>query len=73
MRVHTHHLRGTRAHFDWSANGDGLCELEPAESIQREPVSVIRSIPIRDIVTAFIVFGALALVAGGVMAMGGGQ
>ena len=58
MKAYLHHLRGT---------------LPPAEDIQREPVSVIRSIPIRDIVTAFIVFGALAFVAGGVMAMGGGQ
>lgn len=39
INVHTHHLRGprySREHFNWSANGDGLLELEPAESIQRD-------------------------------------
>ena len=36
MKVHTHHLRVPREHFHWSANGDGLRELEPAEGIQRE-------------------------------------
>ena len=40
--AHLRHLRctrpayGTREHFDWSANGDSLRELEPAEHIQRE-------------------------------------
>ena len=39
MNVHTRHMRsaiGTREHFEWSANGDSLRELEPAEDYQRE-------------------------------------
>lgn len=45
--------------------------LVPAEDIQRDPVSIIRSIPLGKIATAFIIATALALVAGGVMAIGG--
>lgn len=58
MKVYSHHLRGT---------------LVPAEDIQRDPVSVIRSIPLRKLGAAFIIATALAFVAGGVMAIGGGQ
>ena len=56
--AHLRHLRctrpayGTKDHFDWSANGDSLRELEPvlppAEHIQTDPLTVLRSIERAD-------------------------
>lgn len=74
--AHTRHLRctrpayGTREHFDWSANGDSLRELEPAEHIQRDALSVIKSIDRADFIYSLCIFSALAFVAGAVLAMG---
>ena len=79
MKVHTHHLRGaigTRDHFDWSANGDSLRELEPAEIMQvvpfdhATPLKVIRSIDRGEFIYSICIFSALAFVAGAVLAMG---
>jgi hypothetical protein len=67
MNVHTRHARctrpayGTREHFDWSASGDSLRELEPAEHIQRDAWTVIRSIDRADrLWTAFLFVSAFA-------------
>ena len=73
MNVHLHHLRGavgTRSHFDWSANEDSLRELEPAEHIQTDPLTVLRSIDRADFFYSICIFSALAFVAGAVLAMG---
>lgn len=57
--AHTRHLRctlpayGTREHFEWSANGDSLRELEPAEHIQREPEQ-FWTVPRSLILAAFV-------------------
>jgi hypothetical protein len=40
-------------------------ELAPAEEVQRDPVSIIRTIPKREIAGWFAVFGLLAVVAAG--------
>lgn len=82
MTHHTRHLRGaigTRGHYDWSANGDGLRELEPVEIMQvapfdhATPLNVIRSIDRADFFYSICIFSALAFVAGAVLAMGAGQ
>ena len=79
MKVHTHHLRGaigTRDHFDWSANGDSLRELEPAEIMQvapfdhATPLNVIRSIDRAELVWAAFIFLALGFGAGALFAIG---
>lgn len=83
MKVHTHHLRCTRPaygakdHFDWAASGDSLRELEPvlppAEHIQRDALSVIRSIERADrLWTAFLFVSAFAGI-GLFFAIGGGK
>lgn len=81
-RAFSRHLRGTlpaygtKDHFEWSANGDSLRELEPAETMQvapfdhATPLNVIKSIDRAEIVKAFCIFSALAFVAGAVLAMG---
>lgn len=75
-RAFSRHLRGTlpaygtKDHFDWSANGDSLRELEPAEHIQRDALSVIKSIDRADFIYSICIFSALAFVAGAVLAMG---
>lgn len=75
-RAYTHHLRGTlpaygtKDHFDWSANGDSLRELEPAEHIQADPLAVLRSIDRAEFIYSICIFSALAFVAGAVLAMG---
>lgn len=82
MNLHTHHLRGaigTHEHFDWSANGDSIRELEPVEVMQvapfdhSTPLAVLRSIDRTEIIKAFCIFSALAFVAGAVLAMGAGK
>lgn len=40
-------------------------EIAQAEEIQRDPISVIRTIPAREIAGWFAVFGLLAVVAAG--------
>lgn len=79
MNVHLHHLRGavgTRSHFDWSANGDSLRELEPAETMQvapfdhATPLEVIRSIDRAEILWAAFIFLALGFVVGALFAIG---
>ncbi len=66
--AHTRHLRctrpayGTKAHFEWSANGDSLRELEPAEIMQvapfdhATPLNVIRSIDRAEMLCAAFLF-----------------
>lgn len=83
--AHLRHLRctrpayGTREHFDWSANGDSLRELEPAETMQvapfdhATPLKVIRSIDRGEFFYSICIFSALAFVAGAVLAMGASQ
>ena len=44
--------------------------LPPAEEMQRDPLTVLRSIDRAEIVKAFCIFSALAFVAGAVLAMG---
>jgi hypothetical protein len=79
MKVHTHHLRctrpayGTKPHFDWSANGDSLRELEPVEHIQRDALSVIRSIERAEIVWAAFIFVSAFAGIGLFFAIGGGK
>lgn len=53
-----------------SANGDSLRELEPAEHIQTDPLTVLRSIDRADFIYSLCIFSALAFVAGAVLAMG---
>lgn len=76
IRVHTRHARctrpayGTKPHFDWSANGDSLRELEPAEHIQADPLTVLRSIErVEMLWTAFIFVSAFVGI-GAFFAMG---
>ncbi len=53
MKVHTRHARCTRPAY--GTTGDSLRELEPAEHIQADPLTIIRSIERAEIVwTAFI-------------------
>ena len=65
--VHTRHMRsirpayGTKDHFDWSANGDSLRELEPAEDYQRELPLAGATVPMW-IYPAAAVFAFLAIV-----------
>lgn len=64
INIHTHHMRsaiGSREHFDWSANGDSLRELEPAEHVQREPPLAGATVPMW-IYPATVVFAFLAIV-----------
>lgn len=80
--VHTHHARcprpayGTKDHFDWSASGDSLRELEPAETMQvapfdhATPLNVIRSIDRSELVWAAFIFLALGFGAGALFAIG---
>ncbi len=76
IRVHTRHARctrpayGTREHFDWSANGDSLRELEPAEHIQADPLTIIRSIDRAEMLWAAFIFLALGFGAGALFAIG---
>lgn len=84
-RAFSRHLRctrpayGTKDHFDWSANGDSLRELEPAEIMQvapfdhATPLNVIRSIDRAGFIYSICIFSALAFVAGAVLAMGASQ
>ena len=63
MNVHTRHMRsaiGTREHFEWSANGDSLRELEPAEDCQRELPLAGATVP-TWIYPATVVFAFLAI------------
>ncbi len=72
MTPHTSHLRFTpytgalEAH-NRATHSDALREMQlaPAEEIQRDPASVLRSIPKREIAGWFAVFGVLAVVAAG--------
>lgn len=41
--------------------------LAPAEEVQRDPVSILRTIPAREIAGWFAVFGLLAVVAAGLV------
>lgn len=80
--AHLRHLRckrpavGTKSHFDWSANGDSLRELEPAETMQvapfdhATPLNVIRSIDRTELVWAAFIFLALGFGAGALFAIG---
>lgn len=47
---------GTRQHFDWSANGDGLPEMEPC--FAEEPVQIVgtgtRRLPAMSLVLCFV-------------------
>lgn len=77
IRVHTRHARctrpayGTREHFDWSANGDSLRELEPAEHIQADPLTIIRSIERVEMLWAIGIVTACVVIAGALNIMGG--
>ena len=65
MDVFTRHARLTRDHWNAVCN-DELPERMPfAEEVQRDPISVIRTIPAREIAGWFAVFGLLAVVAAG--------
>lgn len=76
-RAYTHHLRGTlpaygtKDHFDWSANGDSLRELEPAEHIQTDPLTVMKSIERAEIIWAFTIVAACVVIAGALNIIGG--
>ena len=65
--AHTRHLGLTREQFNRATHSDALPEMQlvPAEEIQRDPISVIRTIPKREIAGRFAVFGLLAVVAAG--------
>lgn len=56
-----------REAFNRASHSDALREMQlvPAEEIQRDPVSIIRTIPAREIAGWFLVFGLLAVVAAG--------
>ena len=81
-RAFSRHLRGTlpaygtKDHFDWSANGDSLRELEPAEIMQvapfdhATPLEVIRSIDRAEMLWAAFTFLALGFVVGALFAIG---
>lgn len=63
MSPHAH----AREAFNRASHSDALREMQlvPAEEIQRDPISVIRTIPAREIAGWFAVFGLLAVVAAG--------
>lgn len=81
-RAFSRHLRGTlpaygtKSHFDWSANGDSLRELEPAEIMQvapfdhATPLKVIRSIDRSEAIWSTIIFLALGFCVGALFAIG---
>jgi hypothetical protein len=56
-----------REAFNRASHSDALREMQlaPAEEIQRDPVSILRTIPAREIAGWFAVFGVLAVVAAG--------
>ena len=56
-----------RAIIEDARHSDALREMQlvPAEEIQRDAISVIRTIPAREIAGWFAVFGLLAVVAAG--------
>lgn len=56
-----------REAFNRASHSDALPEMQlaPAEEVQRDPISVIRTIPAREIAGWFAVFGSLAVVAAG--------
>lgn len=81
-RAFSRHLRGTlpaygtKDHFDWSANGDSLRELEPAEIMQvapfdhATPLNVIRSIDRAEMLCAAFLFVSAFVGIGVFFAMG---
>lgn len=56
-----------REAFNRASHSDALREMQlaPAEEVQRDAISVIRTIPKREIAGWFAVFGLLAVVAAG--------
>lgn len=56
-----------REAFNRASHSDALREMQlvPAEEVQRDPASIIRTIPAREIAGWFAVFGLLAVVAAG--------
>mgnify|MGYP000853929939 CR=1 FL=1 len=56
-----------REQFNRATHSDALAEMQlaPAEEVQRDPASILRTIPAREIAGWFAVFGLLAVGAAG--------
>lgn len=69
---HARHLRLTREQFNRAAHSDALEEMQlvPAEEIQRDPISVIRTIPKREVAGWFAVAALFVALAAGLAVMG---
>lgn len=68
MTVHTRHARmirpaiGTREHFDWSANGDGLRELEPVRAEEMQMPLHGATVPLWIYPVAFLLGVAITVI-----------